>query len=296
MAYSLYTQSFGLSKANSTVTITRADDGTFATVLASSSGGFLNDRGQAKLDSSGNLSVYIDTSYNWIVTINDASPSRVTNLHLTQEDNAPPKLYDQNNNFLFSPAPLATAQTDAGSTNVLALSSDNSKLVSPSGASLSYLNGVQVLLPQIMDVRRTSANDSTDTVEVVVATMTVPGSILQQGSIVEVFGVFENSNSAVNKVYNVYVNGNTLCNNTASTAQSMCFRVPLHIKDNGTFINLNNATSSGGGTAGGTILSRSVTDIMTYGLTVTMTVKFGAATASEYIHLHVAKCLVYGQV
>jgi hypothetical protein len=71
MAYSTYTQSFGSGFANSVVTITEAGTGLPATILASTNGGLLSNQGQASLDSSGNLSVVIDTARTWNINTFD---------------------------------------------------------------------------------------------------------------------------------------------------------------------------------------------------------------------------------
>ena len=71
MAYSLYTASFGAGNANANVRISETSTGKLAIILASPTGGLVNDRGQATLDASGNLSVYIDTARFWTVFIND---------------------------------------------------------------------------------------------------------------------------------------------------------------------------------------------------------------------------------
>lgn len=73
MTYSLYSQSYGASNANATVKIINSTTGDPATILATATGGVLNKLGNATLDSSGNLSVYIDTAQTWTVMINDAS-------------------------------------------------------------------------------------------------------------------------------------------------------------------------------------------------------------------------------
>jgi hypothetical protein len=78
MAYALFTQSLGADNANFKVQITDAVTGAAATILSSATGGFLNDRGFARLDSSGNLSVYIDTARTWQVSVDDENPTYVT--------------------------------------------------------------------------------------------------------------------------------------------------------------------------------------------------------------------------
>lgn len=68
MAYALFTQSLGQTNASKYVKITNASTGAPATVLSSATGGVLSLTGDAQLDSSGNLAVYIDTALSWIVT------------------------------------------------------------------------------------------------------------------------------------------------------------------------------------------------------------------------------------
>lgn len=69
MAYALFTQSFGPNSANSKVTISEVSTGAPAVILATASGGIVSDRGIAQTDSSGNLSVYIDTAKTWRVAV-----------------------------------------------------------------------------------------------------------------------------------------------------------------------------------------------------------------------------------
>ena len=78
MAYTLYTQSLGAIYANQQVVITNSTTNFPATILATATGGLVNTNGQATLDGSGNLSVYIDTSQTWTVT----PTSRSTNTSL----------------------------------------------------------------------------------------------------------------------------------------------------------------------------------------------------------------------
>jgi hypothetical protein len=73
MAYATYTASYGAGYANTPVIISEVGTGLFATILATTTGGFLNSQGQATLDSSGNLSVVIDTARTWNVALFDGS-------------------------------------------------------------------------------------------------------------------------------------------------------------------------------------------------------------------------------
>ncbi len=69
MAYALYTASYGAPKANYRVTISETSSGMLATVLSTATGPVLNTAGDAYLDGSGNLSVYIDTARTWSVNV-----------------------------------------------------------------------------------------------------------------------------------------------------------------------------------------------------------------------------------
>ena len=71
MAYTLYTRSFGTNYANNNVSITNSTTAAPATILSSATGGLVNNNGLATLDSSGNLSVYIDTAVTWTFTVID---------------------------------------------------------------------------------------------------------------------------------------------------------------------------------------------------------------------------------
>lgn len=65
--YALYTASYGSTYANDPVKI--FEQGTYipAIVMASATGGVLSTSGRAVLDSSGNLSVYLDSAKTWVV-------------------------------------------------------------------------------------------------------------------------------------------------------------------------------------------------------------------------------------
>lgn len=71
MAYTLFTQSFGLENANSKVTITETETNAPAIVLSTPTGGVITDRGIVNLDNEGNLSVYIDTAKVWTTSLVD---------------------------------------------------------------------------------------------------------------------------------------------------------------------------------------------------------------------------------
>lgn len=71
MAYGLYSATYGLSFANADVLITEQSTGIPATILESPTGGVLNTLGQAKLDSNGNLGVYIDLDITWRIDVFD---------------------------------------------------------------------------------------------------------------------------------------------------------------------------------------------------------------------------------
>lgn len=75
MAYTLYTQSFGSTRANYPVRIIEVSTGKPAIVLTSSTGGVSSDQGKATLDSNGNLSVYIDTARVWDIQVEEVAPT-----------------------------------------------------------------------------------------------------------------------------------------------------------------------------------------------------------------------------
>ena len=82
MAYGLFSASYGSYNAYKQVCITDSVTGLPATILSSSSGGFLNDRGSATLDESGNLAVFVDLSKTWHVEVFEESfrPNNAVNV------------------------------------------------------------------------------------------------------------------------------------------------------------------------------------------------------------------------
>ena len=84
MAYTLYTQSFGLNNPNSAVIINEAATGTPATILSSATGGVLSTSGMTKTDASGNISVYIDTARTWVATVVDEAYQSTTSISLNR--------------------------------------------------------------------------------------------------------------------------------------------------------------------------------------------------------------------
>ena len=71
MAYSLLIHDFGPANANLEVKVWERGTGIPAIILASPTGGFVNNTGQAFLDSLGVLRVYVDTSRTWDFTVYD---------------------------------------------------------------------------------------------------------------------------------------------------------------------------------------------------------------------------------
>lgn len=69
MSYGLYTASYGSYNADRQVSITDAASGLPALILGSALGGVVTNLGLTKLDSSGNLNVYIDLSRTWKVEV-----------------------------------------------------------------------------------------------------------------------------------------------------------------------------------------------------------------------------------
>lgn len=136
MAYSLYTASYGASNANAQVRILETSSGKPAIILAGVSGGLVSDKGQATLDASGNLSVYIDTAKTWTVFINDVDRPNV------YMDFAPKYVYAG----VLSGAPNANLYTKGERIIVTddsytERSSNGSAWVGPTAAELARVNG-----------------------------------------------------------------------------------------------------------------------------------------------------------
>ena len=75
MAYALLTTNYGTSFANAPALLLDSVTGQPAIILSSATGGLVNDQGKATLDSSGVLSVYVDTARTWSVTLTDKTPA-----------------------------------------------------------------------------------------------------------------------------------------------------------------------------------------------------------------------------
>ena len=124
MAYALFTKAFGVSYAGAEVTIRRTSVGTPATILSGPSGGLVNDRGQATLDASGNLSVYIDTAFTWDVALNDKTPATISTAQIKSDPSVGISIVDKNG-VTISQSPgasipmLSAAQTSIGQTVVV---------------------------------------------------------------------------------------------------------------------------------------------------------------------------------
>lgn len=73
MAFAQVTKSYGSINAGALVLI-RDANGLPATILSSSTGGFLSADGRAYLDGSGNLSVYVDNGTSWTYTLITNAP------------------------------------------------------------------------------------------------------------------------------------------------------------------------------------------------------------------------------
>lgn len=80
MAYTLFSQSYGVNNALANVTIFESATGVPALILSSATGGVVSDKGLATLDGSGNLSVYIDTARTWVVKVIDEAHNQDTSV------------------------------------------------------------------------------------------------------------------------------------------------------------------------------------------------------------------------
>jgi len=157
------------------------------------------------------------------------------------------------------------------------------------GTTLAYLtSGVS---DPVIDVTRNSANDATDATEVTLATFVIPGGALRLGSVIEVYGIMENTSSASTKTLTLRVDGTTLASFSTTTNQSVGARFPIHVHDANSLVILNNG-SVGTGSASGLTVTKTVTGILTAGCTVTLTGKWGAVALTEFIRLKHAKVKV----
>jgi len=123
MAYVLLSQSFGAAKANLPATITEAGTGLPAVILSSATGGLVNSNGDIKLDSSGNLSCYVDGAKTWVVNVDSGASAGPVGL-------------------------LTGAQVAAGATAVVGVKSDGT-LVEGGGATIG-LTPAQVVQTQAL--------------------------------------------------------------------------------------------------------------------------------------------------
>jgi len=131
MAISLYTQSFGSSKANLSVII-RNSATQLPAVVYNSGGAVLNTIGTATLDGSGNLSVYIDTAMTWSIgVIADVK---------AENDEA---------------VPLSAAQKAAGAVSLYGATADGT-LVAPDGTT-TFGTAVKALVSGAWNSRNTIA-------------------------------------------------------------------------------------------------------------------------------------------
>lgn len=136
----------------------------------------------------------------------------------------------------------------------------------------------------VIDVTRNSLNDATDLNEVTLATMVVPGGVLKLGSSVEVFAIFENTNSALVKTFNIRINGTGMSVFTNTINQSYGIRQPFHVHDANNVLELNNG-SVGTGAFSGLTFSKTIADVVAAGFTITLTCKWSAAALGEFIRL-----------
>ena len=177
MAINLYTASYGLANANAQVLITEVGTGLPAIVLATSTGGEKSSRGQATLDSSGNLSVYIDTARSWNVLLISSNPAGLKN-----------------------PSPIPTTLT----------SFKGQQLLDPPVGSkfgclpLAYQSGV-------------ASSVTGTVTETTLGTLTLPGSILGPNGLVKIETLWTHTNSVNNKTLKSKLGGQAIQNMVVTT-------------------------------------------------------------------------------
>lgn len=143
MAYSTYTQSFGISNANAKVKIVNAVSGVPAIILATTTGGVINNDGFAVLDSNGDLSVIIDTAQTWHIFVNDLVRPQMQPLYVQTDP-------DSGNQYAVTWSGERTQVVSLSDTQNTALQGMTSGLVvAPSAiddTNASSLNGIPMYL------------------------------------------------------------------------------------------------------------------------------------------------------
>ena len=153
MAFSTYTKSFGASYANADVYIRQANTGTPAVIMASSAGGVINDTGFATLDSSGNLSVVIDTALTWTFSLVDKTQATSQFVKVTTDPGVGQTFTDQFGNALqtvFTPTQQAGIQalvSGAGNPSVGGALRMFGHSSNSAGAGYTFLLEAQALAP-----------------------------------------------------------------------------------------------------------------------------------------------------
>lgn len=156
-------------------------------------------------------------------------------------------------------------------------------------ANINVNNGLNLYVPPVIDVTRNSLNDATDANEQTMATFIVPANTLRFGSIVEIWALWENTNSANTKTLNFRWNGTNVGSIPVTTNQSTGFRAGYHIHDISTVAFMNSITGTGGGSLSGLVQAQTITNVTTTINTLTLTCKWAAAVPSEFIRLKHAK-------
>jgi hypothetical protein len=147
------------------------------------------------------------------------------------------------------------------------------------------MGGSRRLFPAVIDVTRNSTNTSADTSETALATYTIPPNIgLVPGSVFNVIAVFENSNSATSKSLICRVNGSSAASIGMTTNQLMWSNTQLEVYDANTLLILPNFQASFGASAA-LATPMTVSNIDAIGFTITLTAKWAAQVAGEFIRL-----------
>ena len=175
----------------------------------------------------------------------------------------------------------------AGVQNPHAGSNGEGRMLNPTEYLMFSSAGISLYVPPVVNISRNSDN-TTDTNSVTMATFVIPPNVLRVGSIIEVWALWQNTNSSSTKNFSVNLNGNARGGASATTAQATGVRYPFHVQDANTLLVLNNGTS-GTGSSAGVPLSTTITGVVAAGLTVTLTSSWGANVSGENITLVHAK-------
>lgn len=151
-------------------------------------------------------------------------------------------------------------------------------------------------------VTRTSLNDGSDSTDLIMASFVVEPAALsgcKVGSMVEVIGLFDVTNSAQTKSLRVnYTAGaigpTTITAISATTNIGNAIRLQIHIKDLNTVTALAVASASGAGSSSAALFTQNSPNVLDTGFTITLVGRWnsGSVSGSETIVLQHGKALL----